>query len=176
MMSKRNMVVALSALACVGFTAQGVELERPGQVQKEQKMVQGKRDFGTYRIVSGLRAQTEADRQQGVEAVAQVAGTPVVQVSGNVILARGAVVEDMLSGRKGLVTGRLSVLAEKGADLAAKAKAMGLSVSMSDQKLGLYLLEAPDNVELRDLKTELSTLQGVKQVKIDVLDNRNVEY
>ncbi|WP_406665636.1 hypothetical protein [Gallaecimonas sp. GXIMD1310] len=176
-MTASKLMIALVALASTcAMAAPSVPPVRPNMEKHFQQIHPGKADFGVYRQVKTLRLQTSADKANGNMAVAEVAGMPIVKAEPSKILTRGSVVQNLLTGQNGVVTGRLTVLANQGVDVTSLANQYGLKVRIDAAKGGLFILDAPASTDLMALKSQLAASSGVKQVKIDVTDNRNVLY
>ncbi|WP_341502763.1 hypothetical protein [Gallaecimonas sp. GXIMD4217] len=150
-----------STLALSGAEASELQpKELRGLQQGVQKPSFKDRDFGVYRI---LPSQTGAEGQ---------AKAPSLDKR----LVKGTRVENVLTGKQGLVTGKLAVLAERGTDVHGLARELGVVVEASESRTGLYLLDASNSADLAVLKATLADKAGIRRVKIDVRDNRNREY
>ncbi len=151
-------MAVISALTLFGAEAaqmQPKELRDQGAQAPKADIKQ--RDFGVYRVV-------------------QAASSGQQQAKGSQRLTKGVVVENVLTGQRGQLTGRLTVLAASGLDVHGLARELGIKVEAGESRTGLYLLDATGSADLAALKATLAARDGIRQVKIDVLDNRNREY
>lgn len=134
--------------------------------------------FGTYLIEPHLQAiavdpssptmATSAVTTLGDRQIAAApAGAPVSQ------LTTDTVVRNQLTGELGVMTGRLSIVANNAAVVTQLAQRYQLQ-SLKSLRLGkVQLLQAPAGTDLAVLLQQLRQHPGVEAVQLDVLENIN---
>ena len=130
--------------------------------------------FGTYVTVAGLSA-TPANTVVTAETVATLGAHKVYADPGQAkpaVVTQNTIVRNLISGKLAIVTGNISVLTQDVAALNAAALQLGLKPLKSLRNGQVQLLQAGSDVDLLFLKHQLQQVKGVKNVKIDVLDNR----
>ena len=91
---------------------------------------------------------------------------PSIDINSNVEVVRNPV-----NGMLGIVTGMVILVLDEGQDIQKINPSTGYKVSYSAEHLATYYLEPTDGVRVYDLAENLEEIQGVKSVRVEVIEN-----
>ena len=117
------------------------------------------------KVYTGQNIVTELGSQQIVKNKSASAGQAAPRVQAN------TVVKNMISGDLCVVTGRLTILTSNPAALSSAVNALGLKQLNAISRGTVVMVEAPSGADLLSIQTRLKAVSGVREVKLDVLDN-----
>lgn len=167
----------LSLAALVSMTVGGANandlIEAP--VQDIERPAAVANDFGTYRVVPGVRAEGNArsgfDLQNAAlaaqsQSLGRVETRDVVRTEGNLVF-------NEITNEYGVLTGFISVLSADGSSVRAIASEFGLDVEMSEDRIGLGILYAGSDTDLVELAEAIRESGLARTVEIDVQEHLN---
>jgi hypothetical protein len=147
-----------------------------GQPQKKQ-LQSATAQYGVYQLQPQLTAvpQALADRRVshkdiGNMALVSTAGTPDVDQA--LAFRRNSVVQNRLTGELGVVTGNISLLQQKGADIQPLLQQLNLKVVRAAAATGVYIVQPKQDVNLLQLLADINGSGLVKTARLDILEKR----
>lgn len=170
--------LTLVALATIGTMAsvQAVEVspELKRLMPAKSETVKAKKvenaDFGVYKLLPDLAlapASLAADKAAGTLSGRALVQQAVVNTDG--VVKTDAVVRNLLTGELGVVTGRLSILANDAAALQRLQQEFGLkSVKTVGDKIAI--MQAPAGANLTELVDSVRKSGLVKEARLDVVE------
>jgi hypothetical protein len=180
------MKYSLSVLAlAVGVFANAVsaqslkaELQQQAVAQPHKKQLTSDApQYGVYQLQPQLIAvpQALADRSishKDIGNMSLVSSAGLQDVDQALAFRRNAVVQNRLTGELGVVTGNISLLQQKGADIQPLLQQFGLKVVRSAAVTGVYIVQPKQDVNLLDLLTHINGSGLVKTARLDILEKR----
>ena len=167
--------LTLSVLAVGAISVASANELRPEPVQTLERPAVTSTDFGTYRVVPGVRATGSGqsgfdlrDATQSAEAasMSQVEFEEVRRTEGNVVY------NEITSGY-GVLTGHISVLAADSSSVREIAQQFGLEVNMTEDSIGLGVLYAGSDADLVELAGLIRESGLARAVEIEVQEQLN---
>jgi hypothetical protein len=132
--------------------------------------------FGIY-VIQPQFAAIERKSNTGQNVVTELGSLQVVK-NKNASTEQGAsrvqtntVVRNLISGDLGVMTGRLTILTNNSATLTDAINALGLKKVKTINHGAVVMVEVPAGVDLLSIQARLKAVIGVREVKLDVLDN-----
>lgn len=176
-----KMKLTLAALAAIGtITAVQAseinpELKKFAAVKTAAKKEQLNQDadFGVYKLQPDLAlapSSLAGSTQQGLLNGRAVVQQAVVNTDGKV--KTDSVVRNLLTGEIGVVTGRISVLANDQASLQQLRQEFGLSMVKAVNKQ-IAIVQAPAGADLTALLKSIRASGLVKEARLDVIEKLN---
>lgn len=180
MKSSLSIVAIALCLSAQGVQAQSVKDElRPTEtVAAEQVSVkQNSAKYGVYQLNPELIAvpQALADRSNAQRDLANMtlvnraAATDVDQI---IEFRRNAVVDNLLTGETGIVTGNISLLSSPDTDLQSLLQQFNLKIVRSAAATGVYIVQPRQDVELLGLLQQIHSSGLVKTARLDILEKK----
>lgn len=170
--------LTLVALAAIGnlASAQAVEVSPelkklvPAKTTAAKSRIAENADFGVYKLLPELAlapASLAADTTQGTLSGRALVKQTVSNADRTV--KTDAVVRNLLTGELGVVTGRLSILANNSAALQRLQQDFGLTLvkTVGDK---IAIMQAPAGTNLTSLVTAVRQSGLVKEARLDVVE------
>lgn len=143
------------------------------QVEKAQLQAKQQNSFDQYQLVTDIVALNKGVPTDAA-VVSEFGAHQLVQAKAVVdtTVRQQSVVRNAMTGQLGVVTGRLSVVTRNPAELQAIARTLGLKSLKSLNKGQLVMFQAPVDADLLALKAKLAAANGVRAVRLDVVEKR----
>ena len=132
--------------------------------------------FGIY-VVQPQFAAIERKGNTGQDVITELGSLQVIK-NKNASTRQAAprvqtntVVKNLISGDLGVMTGRLTILTNNSAALRDAINALDLKQVKTINHGAVVMVEAPAGVDLLSIQARLKAIIGVREVKLDVLDN-----
>lgn len=174
-------IVAIAlCLSAQGVQAQTAKDEfRPVETATAETVTvkQNTAKYGVYQLNAELIAvpQALADRSNArqdlanMTLVSRAAMTDLDQV---IEFRRHAVVENLLTGETGIVTGNISLLSSQRADVQTLLQQFDLKIVRSATATGVYIVQPNRDVELLSLLQQIQSSGLVKTARLDILEKK----
>ncbi len=133
--------------------------------------------YGVYQLNQELIAvpQALADRstaQQDLANMTLVSRADMTDLDQVIEFRRNAVVENLLTGETGIVTGNISLLSSKTADIQTLLQQFELKIVRSASATGVYIVQPKHDVELLGLLQQINNSGLVKSARLDILEKK----
>lgn len=174
-------IVAIAlCLSAEGAQAQTAKDEfRPVEtVTAEQATVkQNSTKYGVYQLNTELIAvpQALADRSNARQDLANmtlVSRAAMADLDQVIEFRRNAVVENLLTGETGIVTGNISLLSNQRAGVQTLLQQFDLKIVRSATATGVYIVQPNSDVELLGLLQQIQSSGLVKTARLDILEKK----
>lgn len=176
----RSTLIMLSLAASLQAVAApqnfvGVEKHKAPEQSEVKVQLQAKQQntFDQYQLVNdvvalnkGVPTDATVVSEFGAHQLVQ-AKTPV-----STTVRQQSVVRNAMTGQLGVVTGRVSVVTSNASELQSVARTLGLKSLKSLNKGQLVMFQAPADADLVALKAKLAAANGVRAVRLDVVEKR----
>lgn len=174
----------LSLALCVfagSSSAQSLKAELLQKPEQPQHKMQSKSDapqYGVYQLQPELVAvpQALADRSMRKHDIGNMTlvAAAATDVDDALEFRRNAVVQNRMTGELGVVTGNISLLQKKDADIAPLLQQYDLKVVRSAAATGVYIVQPNSDVNLLNLLSQINNSGLVKTARLDILEKRYV--
>jgi len=153
-------------------------LQKTQQPQHKMQNNTGAPQYGVYQLKPELIAvpQALADnsvRKHDIGNMALVAAS-ATDVDDALAFRRNTVVQNRMTGELGVVTGNISLLQKKGADIEPLLQQFNLKVVRSAAATGVYIVQPNSDVDLLNLLSQINGSGLVKTARLDILEKRYV--
>lgn len=179
---KFSLSVLSIALCLLANTAEAQSLKdslQQNTVPVEQRVRAEKTtaQYGVYHLKSELVAVPQALAERSVSLADVGNMTLVNRVSASDVdqfidFRRNAVVQNSLTGQLGVVTGNISVLHSKGADIQDLLQQFNLNIVRSASSTGVYIVQPQQDVDLVKLLEQIKASGLVKTARLDILEKK----
>ncbi len=176
----RSTLIMLSLAASLQAVAApqnfvGVEKHKvPEQAAvKAQLQAKQQNSFDQYQVVTDVVALNKGVPTDAA-VVSEFGAHQLVQAKSAVdtTVRQQSVVRNAMTGQLGVVTGRVSVVTNNPSELQSIARTLGLKSLKSLNKGQLVMFQAPADADLVALKAKLAAANGVRAVRLDVVEKR----
>lgn len=178
-----SILAATLCLTIHSAYAQGIKAELLGMeqnVKKKASMVSSADNaliYGAYQLQSELVAvpQALANRSDSTQnignmtLVARAATTDSERFAG---FRRNSVVRNAVTGELGVITGNISVLSNKKANIDGLLQQFQLNVVRSASSSGVYIVQPQSDVDLLDLVKQINSSGMVSKARLDILEKK----
>ena len=153
-------------------------LQKTEQPQHKMQSNTGAPQYGVYQLKPELIAvpQALADssvRKHDIGNMTLVAAA-ATDVDDALAFRRNTVVQNRMTGELGVVTGNISLLQKKGADIEPLLQQYNLKVVRSAAATGVYIVQPNSDVDLLNLLSQINSSGLVKTARLDILEKRYV--
>lgn len=148
-------------------------VDKPSFVSHKGKTVK----YGMYQLQPDLIAvpqalANQANTRHHIADMALVSRINSAELDEFIEYRRNAVVRNSMTGEMGVVTGNISILSKKDADITALLQQFNLKIIRSANVSGVYIVQPATDVELLSLLQQINASGLVNTARLDILEQK----